>query len=100
MGQNVQPTPTFQGNLTSAPLTGAALVLKGAPGRVYRLIVLVAGSAAGKVHNAATTGAAVDGTNQISTIPNTVGTVTLDAACNAGIVITPGTGQTLVVTYS
>jgi hypothetical protein len=76
----------------------AATVLKAAPGRLVRINVVVAGSAAGSANDVATTGAAGVG-NQIAAIPNTIGPIPLDWPCATGIVIVPGTGQTLTAAF-
>lgn len=76
----------------------AATVIKAAPGRLAKISVVVAGSAAGTVNDCATTGA-VAAANEIGAISNTVGVVDFDWPCATGIVVTPGTGQTLAVSY-
>ena len=38
--------------------------------------------------------------NKIASIPNTVGVITLDWPCAVGIVVTPGSGQVLAVSYA
>ena len=77
----------------------AATVVKAAPGRLIRISVIVAGSAAGTANDCLTTGAAADA-NEIAAIPNTVGVVCVEWPCATGIVIVPGTGQTVAVSYS
>lgn len=77
----------------------AATVVKAVAGRVARISVIVAGSAVGSVNNAITTGAAAT-SNQIFVIPDTVGSYIIDMWCTAGIVVVPGTGQTLAVSYT
>lgn len=77
----------------------AATVVKAAPGRVARVSVIVAGSAAGSVNNALTTGAAA-ASNQLFVVPNTAGSYVIDMYCSTGIVVVPGTGQTLAVSYT
>ncbi len=79
-------------------ITGAALV-KATPGIVGSISVLVAGSGTGTVNDCATTGAAA-ATNEIFVIPETVGVYTLNWPCATGIVIVPGTGQTIAVSYA
>jgi len=83
---------TGQYNITSAT------AIKATAGRLVRISVIVAGSAAGTANDCATTGAAAVG-NQIAAIPNTVGVINLDWPCATGIVVVPGTGQTLAVSY-
>lgn len=77
----------------------AATVVKAAPGRVGVVSVIVAGSAVGTVNDILTTGA-VAVANQIGTIPNVVGTYTFNWPCAVGIVVVPGTGQTVAVSYT
>lgn len=76
-----------------------ALVAKSGPGICVAVTVVVAGSAPGTVNDVASTaGAAV--ANQFGTIPNTVGTYTFNWPCGTGIVVVPGTGQTLSVSFA
>jgi len=75
-----------------------ATVVKATPGKIGKVIVNVAGSAAGTVSDVATTGAVAAG-NLIATIPNTVGIYPLNFPAKVGIVITPGTGQTVSVSF-
>lgn len=77
-------------------ITAATTVLQG-QGRLVRVSVVVAGSA---------TGAVYDGTNpastknRIYTIPNTVGVYEVNMPVSNGIVVAPGTGQTVSISYS
>ena len=77
----------------------AATVVKPVGGRVAKVSVLVGGSAVGAVHNCATTGAAA-AANQVAVVPDTEGVYDIDFPCSAGIVVVPGTGQTLAVSYA
>ena len=94
------PIPTM-----NVPVSGrrlnitAATVLKVGAGRVLKIQVLVAGSAAGTVNDCATTGAAA-AANELAAIPNAVGPVDLNVAFQTGLVVVPGTGQTLVAYYN
>ena len=88
---------TGQGQTVSFNIIAPRLIRAGI-GRVCRVSVLVAGSAAGAVNDCATTGAAAVA-NQIGTIPATAGTISIDMPCATGMVIVPGTGQTLAVSY-
>lgn len=83
---------TTQTNITSA------VVLKAVPGTVLLVSVVVAGSAVGTVNDCVTTGAAAS-SNQTATIPNTLGVYALNIQHGLGIVIVPGTGQTLAASY-
>jgi len=77
----------------------AATVIKTGPGLIATVSVIVAGSAAGAVHNAATTGAAAV-SNQVATIPAAIGLVPVRWGTVDGIVVVPGTGQTLAIAWS
>jgi len=72
-------------------------VVNGAAGRVAMVTVTTAGSSVGTVYDAATTGIT---TRPIYTIPNTVGVVFVNLPVAYGIVVTPGTGQAVTVSYS
>lgn len=78
-------------------------VILAAKGRLVQIAVVVAGAAAGTANDCATTGAAA-ASNQFCSIPNTISSaapvLSIDWPCNTGIVIVPGSGQTLAVTYS
>lgn len=69
-----------------------------AQARVVRLSVTVAGTTPGTVNDCATVAAAAIA-NQIAVIPNTAGSVLIDFPLLAGLVVVPGTGQTVGVTY-
>ena len=86
------------GNRAALNVT-AATVCKATPGICVSVSVVVAGSAAGTVNDVATTGGAA-ATNQFGTIPNTVGTYTFNWPCGTGIVVVPGTGQTLAASFA
>jgi hypothetical protein len=77
----------------------AATVIKATRGYIARVSVIVAGSAVGTINDCATTGAAAVG-NQVGVIPNTVGILSYGFPCATGIVIVPGTGQTVAVSYA
>ncbi|QMV32405.1 hypothetical protein 8G_00011 [Ralstonia phage Hyacinthe] len=66
--------------------------------RLVRVNVLVAGTAGGAAYDAATTATAA-AANQIGAWPNTVGSYLIDMPCLNGIVIVPGAGQTVSVSY-
>lgn len=89
---------TGQGGQLRKNIT-AATVVKASAGRVARVVVLVAGSATGTVNDLATTsGAAV--ANQVFTIPDALGSYEVDVPTSVGILVVPGTGQTLAVSFS
>ena len=85
-------------NLTAASLVSVVNANSYAAKRIGRIQVLVAGTAPGSVNDAASiAGASV--ANQVFVIPNVVGSYSVDFPCLVGIVVTPGTGQTLAVSY-
>lgn len=99
-GEMLYAPPLLTGQGRDAQLNiAAATVVKSGPGRVARVSVITAGSAAGTVNDCATTGAAATA-NQIATIPNAVGHYTIDFPFNAGLVVVPGTGQVLAVSFT
>lgn len=66
--------------------------------RLVRVQVIVAGTAAGAAYDASAVAGAVVA-NQIAVWPNTVGTYLIDMPCYSGILIVPGAGQTVAVSY-
>ena len=91
---------TGQGSSSVLNIT-AATVVKATPGRLVAISVLVAGTTVGSVNDAATVATAA-AANQIGVVPEAVTTSPLifDWPCATGIVVTPGTGQTLAVSYA
>lgn len=86
------------GDLNSQLNIAAATLIKAAPGKLVTVSVVVAGTTAGSVNDSATiVGAAA--ANQIGALPNTVGVFTFWFPFFSGLVITPGTGQTLAVSW-
>jgi len=77
----------------------SATVVKTLAGRVAKISVTTAGSAPGSVNDAKTTGTA-GAANLLASIPNTVGVYSIDMPTAVGIVVTPGTGQVLTISYS
>lgn len=77
----------------------ANTVVKATPGFVVTLSVVVAGSAAGSLHDAATVAAGV-ASNQIFAIPATAGVYTINFPATSGIIVKPGTGQTIAISYN
>lgn len=74
-------------------------LIAGVPGSITQLFVVVAGSVAGTVNDAATVAAANTG-NRIAILPNVVGPVISNWPYNQGLVIMPGAGQTIAVAFS
>jgi hypothetical protein len=73
-------------------------VVKGGPGRLARISVLVAGTTPGVAYDA-TSVTGNTAADQVASIPNTVGVYDIDWPCLQGIVVAPGTGQTIAVAY-
>ncbi len=96
-GRDIDEVISLGGILKMANITAATLVRAG-PGRAVRVNVIVAGSAAGSVNDCATTGAAATA-NATAAIPNTLGSYMVDMPHALGIVVVPGTGQTLCIAY-
>lgn len=76
----------------------AAAVIATSSGYLVSFSIIVAG-AAGTINNTTTTGGAAAG-NAICATPATVGIYPVGARFSSGLVVTPGAGQTVVVTYS
>lgn len=86
------------GNANVLNITAAA-VIKAKPGTIFNVSVTTAGTTTGKVNDTTTTGG-VAAANLVASIPNTVGVYPMNFPCSSGIVITPGTGQVISVSYS
>ena len=87
-----------QGTATSSTVSASALVVTGA-GRLVSISVVEAGSASGKIHDASTVAGAT-AANAMAGIPNTVGVHMAGTVFTDGIVVIPGSGQSVCVTYS
>jgi hypothetical protein len=85
-----------QGLQNSGSLTAPTLVQLGL-GRVATVSVTVAGSAVGRIYDANT---ATSTTNPVYVIPMTVGVVFVNMPVGLGLVVAPGTGQSVAVSYS
>lgn len=93
-----QATTRSLGTQTSVTVTAATLIYVG-KGYLVNFSVVVAGTTAGTISN---TGAVstVAAANALCAIPATVGVVKLGQVFSTGLVVTPGTGQSVNVTYS
>lgn len=98
MTQGATPVQVSVGSKTKLNIS-TQQVLKAAPGRVYRIIVVTAGSTNGTLSDVATTGG-VAASNLIFEIPNTVGAFEVNWPYFNGLVVTPGTGQVVAVNWS
>ena len=79
----------------------AATLVKASAGRLATISVLVVGTTVGSANDSATVAGAAPA-NQIAVIPEAVTTspLVMNFPCKNGIVVTPGTGQTLAVSFS
>lgn len=77
----------------------ASTVVKESPGWVARVSVVVAGSGDGTIYDAKSLGTAVNGA-RLAIVDKAIGVTELNLPANTGIVFTPGSGMTAVVTYS
>ena len=85
-----------QGAQISQNIT-ATRVVSSTAGRLAMVSVTTAGSSVGVIYDAADTGIT---TRPIYIIPNTVGIVFASLPVVYGLVVTPGTGQAVTVSYS
>ena len=93
-----QATARGLGTQTSITITAATLIFNG-PGYLVSFSVVVAGSTAGTISNTNAV-ATVAASNALCVIPATVGVVKVGQVFSTGLVVTPGTGQSVNVTYS
>lgn len=82
---------------TNATGLTTATVVKASAGRVCTVSVIVAGSGAGTVYDGTVAGATK---NPVFTIPMTAGVYVVNIPTLFGIVVAPGSGQTVTVSFS
>lgn len=83
--------------VTTSTATASTFVIAGR-GRLLRFSVTVAGSAVGFIYNSSTpSGGAAS--NALVACPNTIGVYEVNMVFDAGLVIAPGTGQSINATY-
>lgn len=105
LGDLVNELATFRSLYAESVGTAASLgitapiLISGEAGRLVNIYVIVAGTTVGAAHDASTVAAATSA-NQLFTIPNTVGITQVNIPYASGLVIIPGTGQSVNVTYS
>jgi hypothetical protein len=68
-------------------------------GWIGKISVIVAGSTTGLIYDAKSAALATTG-NRLYVIPNTVGIYTVDMPLNNGLVVAPGSGMIVAVSYS
>jgi F420-0:gamma-glutamyl ligase-like protein len=89
----------FSGRLTTSTVTSTTLAITGS-GILVNVSLTVTGSAVGTINDANTTGG-VAASNALVSIPNTqVGTIACGQHFSKGLVIVPGSGQSINITYS
>jgi hypothetical protein len=96
LGNYTQIYSKVQGTSVGTAISTATL-LKSSSGRVASVSVTTAGSAVGAIYDATTSTAT---TNPIYVIPTTVGIYVVNLPVNNGVVVAPGTGQVVTVSYS
>jgi hypothetical protein len=87
---NVQGAQNFTGLTTPT-------VVKTSAGRIAIISVIVAGSTPGMVYDSAATTSTV---RPLYVIPNTVGVYVVSLPASYGVLVTPGTGQTVSGSFS
>jgi hypothetical protein len=91
-------TQNLAGSVNSLEIS-ASTFLKIQYGWVAKVSVIVAGTTTGMIYDASSTAVAGTG-NRLAVIPNTVGIYTINMPVNNGIVVTPGSGMIVAVSYS
>jgi len=91
-----QTYSNVNGMQTRLDITAATLVKSG-EGRVAYISVTVAGTTVGHAYDSTSTGAT---SSTICVIPNTIGVFQVNMPFTTGLIVTPGTGQTVSVSYS
>ncbi len=96
ISQISQAMIAISGTQVTTNITTATLVKSG-QGWIARVSIVDAGSAAGAIYDASTASATTD---KLFTLPMTAGIAEINLPVNNGIVVAPGTGQTIVISYS
>lgn len=91
-----QTTLVIAGNASYPNISASTLVRSGA-GRIAKVSIVTAGTTNGTIYDANQTGVT---TSPLYTIPNTIGLVELNFPVVNGIVVEPGTGQVVSISYS
>lgn len=86
------------GTITSMTVTATTLIFVGS-GRLVNFSIVVSGSGSGLIHNASSV-AAASASNALCATPNTLGVYASGQVFTNGLVIDPGAGQSINVTYS
>ena len=72
-------------------------LIKGSPGRVATISVIVAGTTPGMLYDSATLNVT---SAPLVVVPNIVGAFFVNLPTDTGLVVVPGNGQTLMVSWS
>lgn len=86
----------LNGTLNSAGIAATAVVKNG-QGRLVKISITTAGTTNGTIYDCNNTTSLL---RPIFTIPNTLGIVEINFPIGYGIVVAPGTGQVVAVSYS
>ena len=93
-----QTVQRLLGTVTSQTVTAGTSIYVGT-GYLVNFSVVVAGTDAGVIYNS-TSAASVPDTDALCAIPNTIGVYKVGQVFTNGVVIVPGAGQSINVTYS
>lgn len=95
---NGQSTTTLSiAGLASIPSITASTVVSSKGGRIINVSVTVAGSTTGTIYDS---NLLINAVRPIYIIPSAIGLYNVNLPVSYGILVTPGTGQTLTVSYS
>jgi hypothetical protein len=86
----------INGALSSAAIT-APTVIKATTGRLVEVAIIAAGTTVGTIYDGATLTAT---TKPLSPLPNAVGVFRVNFPASTGLLVVPGVGQTVTVSYS
>lgn len=75
----------------------STVLVKSGQGRIARVSVVTAGSSTGSIYDA---NSATATTDKVWTIPTTIGITEINLPVNNGIVVAPGSGQVVAISYS
>ena len=87
------------GQYTSATVSVPTVIATGT-GRIVSATIVDAGSTAGYIYNSLLTSTVATSNAIVSLQPSDIGVYPIGSRFTAGIVVVPGTGQTINVTYS
>ena len=94
---NASQTYLQVNGVTNSTGITSSTVVKSSSGRLATVSVISGGSANGTIYDSSTLSSTG---NPIFTIPNTPGVFFVNMPVNSGIVVVPGSGQSVTVSYS